>query len=337
MARTLLLSLLLAVATPGQAARDDTPRYAQRADVRAFAQDVAARRGLDADWVLEALAQARLRSAAQKLMMPAPAGQAKNWFAYRDRFIEPRRILAGVEFWRLHADALERAEARWGVPAQVIVGIIGVETFFGRVMGNFRVLDALTTLAFDFPGGRSDRSAFFREELEEFLVYAKREGLAPTSLTGSFAGAIGWPQFMPGSINRHAVDFDGDGHIDLLNNPVDAIGSVAHFLAQHGWQRDQPVAYPATPPADAARRATLLAPDIVPSFSAAQFEQQGAALPEGARAHAGPLALVMVENGGAAPSYFAGTQNFYVLTRYNRSSYYALAVLQLGEAVQRSR
>ncbi|MDP3085820.1 MAG: lytic murein transglycosylase B [Rubrivivax sp.] len=334
---SLLLVLLPAAAVPAQKAREDAPRYAQRNDVRAFAADVAIRRGLERSWVLDQLAQARLRTASQKLMMPAPAGQAKNWAAYRDRFIEPRRILAGTEFWRDHADALARAEARWGVPAEVIVGVIGVETFYGRITGNFRVIDALATLAFDFPRGRSDRSEFFRAELEEFLVFASREGLAPTSVQGSFAGAVGWPQFMPGSINRWAVDFDGDGRIDLVNSPVDAIGSVANFLAEHGWQAGLQVLYAVTPPADAAARALLLAPDILPSFSAEQLARQGAVLADGGREHTGLLALVMVENGAGAPSYFAGTQNFYVITRYNRSSYYALAVIELGRAIQRSR
>jgi membrane-bound lytic murein transglycosylase B len=266
--------------------------------------------------------------------MPPPAGTAKNWAAYRDRFVEPQRIAAGTRFWQDNADWLQRAEQRWGVPAQIIVGIVGVETFYGRVTGNFRVLDVLTTLSFDFPTGRSDRSAFFRDELEAFLLLSRREGLDPAVPKGSFAGAMGLPQFMPSSINRYAVDFDGDGHIDLVNSTADVIGSVANYLAAFGWQRGMPTQYEVAVPVDTSARATLLAPDIVPSFSAAQMVALGAELGPAARAHEGALALVEVQNGAAAPTYVAGTQNFYVVTRYNQSSYYAMAVIALGEAVR---
>jgi len=322
---------LTACCLPAQAGYFDV-----RPEVRRFAEEAAARRSLDDGWVLRQLAQARLKPASQKLMMPAPPGQPKNWQAYHDRFVEPRRILAGVEFWQANADALTRAETRYGVPPEIVVGILGVETFYGRIMGSFRVLDVLATLAFDFPEGRSDRSAYFREELEEFLVLARREGIDPVSVQGSFAGAIGLPQFMPGSINRYATDFDDDGHVDLSASAEDAIGSVAQFLAEHGWQRGLPTHYAVRPPEYAAARARLLGPDIVPTFSREEMEAAGATLADEARAHGGKLALVMVENGTEAPSHFAGTENFFSLTRYNRSSYYALAVIHLGAAVRRS-
>ncbi|MBL8327943.1 MAG: lytic murein transglycosylase B [Rubrivivax sp.] len=313
------------------------PLYAGREDVLRFAAELAERRGWDRAWVERQLGQARQLAVVQRLIMPAPAGTAKNWAAYRARFIEPRRIQAGMAFWDAHASALERAQARYGVPAELVVGIIGVETFYGRIMGDFRALDALATLSFDFPTGRRDRTPFFRSELEELLAFARRENIEPGSLKGSFAGALGLPQFMPGSINRHAVDFDGDGHIDLIANPVDAIGSVAHYLAAFGWQRGMPTHYEVTPPADEAARAVLLGPDILPSFSAAQMQELGAQLPPAARLHEGPMALVLLENGGAAPSYVAGTQNFYAVTRYNWSSYYALAVIDLGAEIARAR
>ncbi|MBN8509032.1 MAG: lytic murein transglycosylase B [Burkholderiales bacterium] len=292
---------------------------------------------LPADWVSAQLAQARLQPAAQRLMMPPAAGTAKNWAAYRDRFVEPQRIAAGIRFWNDHDAWLARAQARWGVPAQVVVGIVGVETFYGRILGDFRVLDVLATLAFDFPAGRSDRSAFFRGELEAFLLLCRREGLAPAAPKGSYAGAIGLPQFMPSSINRHAVDFDGDGRIDLVGSAADAIGSVANYLAAHGWQRDLAVTFDVAVPVDASARATLLQPDIVPSFDAARMAELGAELDAAARDHEGLLALVELQNGAAAPTYVAGTQNFYALTRYNWSSYYAMAVIALGEAVKRRR
>jgi len=311
--------------------------YANRPEVRAFAQEVAERRQLDVGWVETQLAQAQRQQSAQRLMMPAPAGTAKNWAAYRSRFVEPQRVQAGARFWQEHDEWLQRAEERYGVPAEIVVGIIGVETFYGRITGNFRVLDVLATLAFDFPTGRSDRSPFFRSELEEFLVMCQREGLDVTQVKGSFAGAIGLPQFMPGSINRFAVDFDADGHIDLQNNPADVIGSVARYLAEHGWVRGMAPYFAVAVPVDSRQRATLLQPDILPSFSAGQMQELGAALDDAGRAHDGLLALVELQNGAAAPSYVAGTQNFYALTRYNQSSYYAMAVIALGQAVKRQR
>jgi membrane-bound lytic murein transglycosylase B len=333
-----LLSACATVAAPvrppgaGSAAAD--AGYDSRAEVRAFADELASRRGWEAAWVLQQLREARLKPLSQKLMMPGPPGQAKNWAAYRDRFVEPQRIAAGVAFWKANADALARAEQRFGVPAEVIVGIVGVETYYGRVLGNFRALDALATLAFDFPAGRSDRSPYFRQELEELLVLARGQSIAPASLTGSFAGAIGLGQFMPGSINRFAIDFDTDGHIDLSTSAADAIGSIANFLVEHGWQRGMPAVYAVTPPDDRIQRARLLAPDIVPSFDAAAFTAAGAELSPEGRAHTGLLALVSVDNGGDPPSYVAGTANFFALTRYNRSSYYARAVLALGDAAK---
>lgn len=311
----------------------DAVTYGQRDDAMALADELAQRHGLDAAWARAQLAQARFQPAVARLIMPPPAGTAKNWAAYRARFIEPERIRAGAAFWTTHQRWLDAAQERYGVPASVVVGIIGVETFYGRVTGNFRVLDALATLSLDFPKGRKDRSAFFRDELGQFLRLAHTEQVAPASIKGSFAGAIGLGQFMPGSINRFAVDFDGDGHIDMANNPADVIGSVAHYLAEHGWQRGLPTHYPVKPPVDTADRAALLAPDILPSFTAAQFAERGAVLDAEGAAHPGPLALVELQNGDAAPSHIAGTQNFYAVTRYNWSSYYALAVIELGQAI----
>lgn len=346
LAAALCAALLLVPAAPAQSA--PKPRlvrtadnagtnYGLRDDVVDFAREVAERRGFDTAWVVKHLAQARKVETVQRLMMPPPAGQPKNWAAYRDRFVEPRRIGAGAAFWQANEPWLAKAERQWGVPAEIVVGIIGVETYYGRISGNFRVLDALATLAFDFPTGRRDRTPYFRGELEQFLVWCDRERVDPQLPRGSFAGAMGLPQFMPGSLNRWAVDFDADGHVDLAGSSADAIGSVAHFLAEHGWQRDMPARYEVTPPDDEAARQVLLEPDIVPRFTAAQFAERGARLADAGRAHAGPLALVLLENGGAAPSYVAGTQNFHALTRYNASSYYALAVVSLGEAVARTR
>ena len=315
----------------------DVVTYGQRDDAMALAEQLAERHGLDPAWARAQLAQARYQPTVARLIMPPPAGTAKNWAAYRARFVEPERVRAGAAFWATHQRWLDAAEQRYGVPAAIVVGIVGVETFYGRVTGNFRVLDALATLSLDFPKGRKDRSAFFRDELGQFLRLVQTEQVAPTTVKGSFAGAIGLGQFMPGSINRFAVDFDGDGHIDMANNPADVIGSVAHYLAEHGWQRGMATHYPVKPPVDTTDRATLLAPDILPSFTAAQMAERGAVLDAAGAAHSGPLALVELQNGDAAPSHVAGTQNFYAVTRYNWSSYYALAVIELGQAVAAGR
>ncbi len=334
----LATAIATASAAPHSAERATAPAsYAERETVQRFAQELAERHGWSADATLQELGQARYLPRVAQLIMPPPPGAAKSWAAYRGRFVEPQRLKAGVAFWNAHDKLLRKAERTYGVPASLIVGIIGVETFYGRHLGGFRVLDALATLSFDFPSGRSDRSAFFRGELEALLVWTRREGRAPHEVKGSYAGAIGWPQFMPSSILRHAVDFDGDGHINLERNMADVIGSVAHFLKAHGWTPGMPTHYSVEPPTDEAARAELLAPDIVPSFSAQEMAQRGAVLTERALEHPGPLALVALENGGAAPSYVAGTSNFYTVTRYNWSSYYALAVIELGQAVEAAR
>ena len=314
--------------------------YGDRADVMRFADELAEQEpGLDGQWLRNQLAQARFEPTVTRLIMPPPPGTAKNWAAYRARFVERERIAAGVAFWRANQRWLELAEVRWGVPPQIIVGIVGVETFYGRVLGRYRAIDALATLAFDFPNGRSDRAPFFREQLRELLLWCQREDRDPQAVVGSFAGAIGLPQFMPGSINRYAVDFDDDGHVDLMrtDDAADVIGSVAHYLATFGWQRDLPTHYAVAAPVAVTDRAALLVPDIVPTFSPAQFIERGAALPPQAQEHDGLLALVELQNGEAAPSYVAGTSNFYAVTRYNWSSYYALAVIDLGDAVARAQ
>ena len=316
---------------------DDAPdvvNYGTREDVARFADAVAERRGLDADWLRKSLAQARFQPLVARYIMPGASGAAKNWNAYRARFVEPVRIRAGVAFWRANERWLAQAEEMYGVPPEIVVGIVGVESIYGRQMGNFRVIDALATLAFDFPSGRRDRSAFFQDELENWFVLCKSEGIDPLAWRGSYAGAIGMAQFMPSSFNRFAVDFDGDGHVDLHANAADVVGSVAHYLAEFDWKRGLPARFDVEPPTETSARAALLAPDIVPTFTAAEMVERGARLPEAAMSVDSLFALVELENGDAAPSYVAGTSNFYALTRYNWSSYYAMAVLTLGEAVR---
>ncbi len=319
-----------------QAKSDNEPdlvTYGEREDVMRFATELAERRGLDAEWVKSQLAEARYVPSVAKFIMPPPTATAKNWAAYRARFVEPLRIRTGLAFWRENEKWLQRAEEMYGVPPEVVVGVVGVETLYGRHMGNFRVLDALATLSFDFPAGRKDRSAFFRDELEQLFVLAHSEKVDPRNFKGSYAGAMGLGQFMPSSWNKYAVDFDGDGHVDLHGSPADVIGSIAHYLAEFGWQRGVPTRFDVALPTDPANRATLLEPDIKPTFTAQQFQDKGAGLPAAGREFTGLLALVELYNGDAPPSYVAGTPNFYAITRYNWSSYYAMAVIDLGEAI----
>ncbi|MDB5892509.1 MAG: lytic murein transglycosylase [Rhodoferax sp.] len=310
--------------------------YANRANVMADADDIASRRDLDREWVRQAIGQARLLPSVARLMSPAPSGTPKNWRVYRSRFIDPIRIAAGVRFWQDNREALDRAEKTFGVPPEIIVGIIGVETIYGQQTGNFRVMDALATLAYDFPASHPrarERAAYFKGELEQFLSHTNRTGIDPFALRGSYAGAMGMPQFMPTSWVKYAVDFDGDGRVDLFNSPADVIGSVASYFKAFNWQPGLPTHYPVRIDPKTADLESLLAPDILPSFSVASFTAKGAALEGEALQHKGPLALIELQNGGDEPSFVAGTDNFYAITRYNWSSYYAMAVIELGAEV----
>jgi membrane-bound lytic murein transglycosylase B len=321
------------------------PAYATREDVMRFADDLAERRSLDREWVRQAIGQSRLIHVIPRLVLPPAVGTAKNWRVYRSRFIDPVRIRAGVQFWQAHREALARAEQEYGVPAEIVVGIIGVETIYGQQMGNFRIVDALATLSFDFPDAHpraAARQEFFRGELEQFLSLTHRTGVDPLAPRGSYAGAMGMPQFMPSSWVKYAVDFDGDGRVDLFGSPTDVIGSVANYFKRFGWRPGLPTHYPVTFDETKLDKDALLAPDILPTFSVESFMAKGAVLDGEALKHPGPLALIELQNGdptngGSLPTYVAGTENFYAITRYNWSSYYAMAVIELGREVAAAR
>jgi membrane-bound lytic murein transglycosylase B len=300
--------------------------YADRPEVREFVAEMVERHGFGQRELEQLFADARYLDSVLTLITPlAPA--ERSWQAYREQFLTPRRIDAGAEFWRRHARALARAHAAYGVPPDIVVAILGVETEYGRITGSYRVLDALATLAFDYPR----RAAFFRSELEQFLLYVRESQADAASVRGSYAGAIGIPQFMPGSIRRYAVDFDGDGRRDLRESPADAIGSVANFLRAHGWAAGEPVAAPARVNSERAR--VLAAGGVEPLHRAEDLRELEVEFDDTVDPDA-PSVLIELATPDAAARYVVGFWNFYVLTRYNRSSFYAAAVLELAEAVK---
>jgi membrane-bound lytic murein transglycosylase B len=260
-------------------------------------------------------------------LMRRPA-EGKPWSEYRTIFLTRQRVNGGAAFWREHQDALVRAERIYGVPAEIIVAIIGVETMYGGNMGSHGVLEALATLAFDYPR----RAPFFRKELENYLVLTRAEGIDPLSLKGSYAGAMGYGQFMPSSYIAYAVDFTGDGRRDLWNNPVDAIGSVASYLSNHDWNRDSPIAARAQVSGDGYR--PLVSTKLEkPRYTVDQL-RQGGVTPLSA-VNADEPAMLFGLRGTAGMEYWLGFKNFYVITRYNHSELYAMAVYQLSQEIRR--
>lgn len=244
------------------------------------------------------------------------------WSKYRSQFLTGLHIESGVLFWRQHARALQQAQERFGVPPEYILGIMGVETIYGRNMGKDRVLDALTTLAFDYPR----RGPYFAEELENLLVMAQTERVDPLLLKGSYAGAMGYGQFMPGSFLKWAVDHDGDGRRDLWQ-PEDAVGSIANYFAQHGWHPGEPVVTPALVDGE-----TSLPPGYDKQYTLAELAAAGVhpdgEVPPGTK----PSLLLLRANDG--DEYWLGLNNFYVITRYNHSTHYAMAVHELAQAIK---
>lgn len=253
-----------------------------------------------------------------------PSGPNGAWNRYRNQFITPDNVQNGVAFWNQYQDALQRAQNIYGVPPEIIVGIIGVETRWGRVMGKTRIIDALATLAFDYPR----RADYFAGELETFLLMARKEGNDPLSLRGSYAGAMGYGQFMPSSFKNYAVDFDGNGHTNLWD-PVDAIGSVANYFKAHGWVKGAPVAVQAN------GQAPLLANGFTTRYSLTELQAAGLT-PQHSLAGYNEASLLRLDI-GTGYQYWYGLPNFYTITRYNHSTHYAMAVWQLGEAVGRAR
>ena len=295
-----------------------------RADVKQFIDSMVSKHDYDRRSLKRMLREAQTQESILEAISK-PAEKAKSWDEYRAIFITEQRITAGAEFWREHEAELRRISKDTGVPCEILVGIIGVETYFGRITGSYRVLDALATLAFDYP----PRSKFFRRELEEFLLLVREERMEASGATGSYAGAMGAPQFMPSSFRAYAVDSGSDGKRDIWTDWSDVIGSVANYFVAHGWQQSKEVV----------TRATLAngwqgeTPDnsLKPAETVRSLSRQGVLfatdLPND---HKSQLLLL---NGPEGDEYWVGFHNFFVITRYNRSVMYALAVHQLGQEI----
>ena len=321
------IAMLVACSAPALAAEEEISFDPQRNTQTQQLVDELAQQGVPSEWLEQALMQANYRQE----VLDAMAGAAERrlrWFEYRDIFLTEQRIEEGAAFMQEHADTLARAQSVYGVPPEVITAIIGVETYYGRHKGRHKVLDSLATLAFHHPA----RGEFFRGELAAFLTIAYQQEVAPSSLYGSYAGAMGYPQFIPTSYQAYAVDFDDDDKRDLWNNPVDAIGSVANYFAEHGWQRDGAIYHQAEGP-DARPDGLTFNQTVRPTTTAAEAVEQGIVTAD-SLAPDTPVVPLVLECADGQESYRLGEYNFYVITRYNHSHLYAMAVAELAEAIK---
>jgi membrane-bound lytic murein transglycosylase B len=323
--------LLLALTAPVEAKRnkvvDPGPPIASVAEVAPFIEEMVLRHQFERDELQQLFREARLkRSILNAIATPA---EAKPWYVYRDMFVESKRLAAGVRFWQEHEAALARAETQYGVPAEMISAIVGVETFYGRNAGSYRVIDALATLAFAYP----KRAPFFRDQLEAYLLLAREQGFAPTAAMGSYAGAMGMPQFMPSSYREYAVDFDGDGRRDLWRDGDDVIGSVAYYFQRKGWRPGAPVVTRAlVGPGNGVLLANKGWGYRLPLKIWANMGVTGETA-----AGADAAAMLLELTGDNGPEYWLAFENFYVITRYNNSFHYALAAYQLATQLREAR
>lgn len=306
-----------------------TGDYAGYPALRQFIEHMVSRHGFSREYLSRVFSQAKRKQWTLDYLSKesGAAGPPRPgaWTRYRSKFLTEKHISGGVGFWRRYASVLERASALYGVPPEYIIGIMGVETVYGANVGNHRVIDALTTLSFDYPR----RGDYFKTELEKFLLMARDEGIDPSYPVGSYAGAMGLGQFMPSSFLQWAVDFDGDGRRDLWN-PVDAIGSVANYFAAHGWQPGEPVV--------TAARGSAVAKNLESGFDAryslAALTSYGIQPVSGSLSRDSTVRLLRL-SADSGDEYWLGHQNFYVITRYNHSTHYAMAVHQLAQAIKR--
>lgn len=301
--------------------------YLGRADVEAFIQQMGHKYDIPALRLRQILGQAVQQKRVLELV--AKPTEGKPWSEYRPIFITDKRINAGVDFWNKHETLLKRAQATYGVPPEIVVAIIGVETFYGTRMGTFPVLDTLVTLGFDYP----QRATFFRGQLEHFILLSLEEGMDPTTPKGSYASAMGMGQFIPSSYRDFAVDFNQDGVRDLFSSPADGIGSVANYFAKHHWQPNAPIAAKAK--VKGTRYKQLKANERKPGYTLAELKAAG--VTANGKYDAAEQASFLDLEGQKGREYWVGFENFYVITRYNHSVKYALAVYQLSEAIKSRR
>ncbi|MCB2262767.1 MAG: lytic murein transglycosylase B [Candidatus Thiosymbion ectosymbiont of Robbea hypermnestra] len=290
---------------------------------RAHLQQVLARTERQ-QWILDLVNRSKVKSSSQAKRPKRPNG---SWLRYRAKFLTAGNVSKGIGFWHRHHQVLRRAQAKYGVPPEYVVAIIGIETRYGGYLGKQRVIDALATLAFDYPR----RAKFFTGELESFLIMCRNEGLDPFKPKGSYAGAMGLGQFMPSSFHNWAVDFDRNGKRDLWN-PVDTIGSVANYFASHGWRKGEPVTIRA---ATSNAGAVAMKTGYSTGYSPKTLSRAGITVPDGLE-DSGKVSLIELDIGNGY-EYWLGLKNFYVITRYNHSSYYAMAVHQLAQALKSRR
>ena len=327
-AGTVLLGLIV-----GAHSANASTGYLARAEVREFIETMHTEHGLDATELERILGDARHQPVVSRLIGPerpkTAAPPVRSYPKYRAKFLTQARIAAGARFWDLHEADLRRAQAEFGVSPEIILGILGVETAFGQNTGSFRVVDSLTTIAFDGPR----RQDYFRDELKELLLMARDLSIDPLTIKGSYAGAMGLPQFMPSSVRKYAVDFDGDGIIDLIGSTSDAIGSIASYLKAFGWADGEAALVPVQLPANSAAD---LVTGLERTHEVAALKEKGVRfsikrLPEGA------CSVIELPTPGKASRYMAGFGNFEAITRYNRSTFYATAVLELANAIREAR
>lgn len=309
----------------------NTDSYDQHTKAQAFIRELTERDAFSQQelhsWFSTAHRQQRIIDA-----MSRPAEKTLSWKEYRERFITQDRVEKGIAFYREHQVNLRRAEQQFGVPAEIIVAIIGVETLYGRHKGQYRVIDALSTLAFDYP----PRADFFRKELREFLLLSREQQLDPRKPMGSYAGAMGYGQFIPSSYRAYAIDFDGDDKVDIWENTADAIGSVANYFKMHGWQKNELVVIRVD--VLPTYNEKIVNSSLKPKISIQELRNQGVILtPKFADREIAEkqLATIMRLQGALGPEFWLGLQNFYVITRYNHSELYAMAVWQLSQSIER--
>lgn len=318
----------LAVASPVLSAAD---KYtSEHPAVEPFVEEMRLEYGFDAEHVRQLLAQAERRDSILEAIS-RPAERVRPWHEYRKIFITDKRIADGAAFWNEHAEALARAEEVYGVEPEVILAIIGVETFYGANKGSHRVLDALATLGFDYP----PRAPFFRGQLKSFLVLTREQQVDPLSLTGSYAGAMGFPQFIPSSYQAYAVDFDDDGVRDIWNNPVDAIGSAANYFAEHKWRHGETVAVPASVSGEEFAKGFTLDRGLEAKISVGELKKLGWTPQQELADDTQVMAFEF--DAGDHTQYWLGLHNLHVITRYNRSVMYAMVVHQLADLIREAR